>query len=212
MSRTAGRTRLPPLVWMYLPMVGMSWTCDCTCRANSRSTFSRSSRIGSKICASASINLRTLSRPEEAVEVRGRPVAHILGGHAVHVGQRAGDLRDVRRLVARAAMRRRRQKRAVGLDERAIQRDASRRLPQLRRLRKCDDARPGNVEPEIEPGARQRRSAREAMQDAAQCPAALLAKETNRILVRFPRVDHDWKIELPRERELRTKDLLLDGA
>ena len=29
-SRTAGRIRLPPLVWMYLPIVGIRSTCDCT--------------------------------------------------------------------------------------------------------------------------------------------------------------------------------------
>ena len=35
-SSTAGRMRLPPLVWMYLPICGISSTCDCTWRANSR--------------------------------------------------------------------------------------------------------------------------------------------------------------------------------
>src|SRR5436190_20838300 len=102
---------------MYLPMVGISSTCDCTCRTNSRSTFSRSSRIGSKICASASGDLasfstgntaKTLSRAEERVEVGGRPLPHVGGGDAVQFGQRVGDARDKGRLVALAAVRRRR--------------------------------------------------------------------------------------------------------
>src|SRR5215813_6886339 len=128
-SSTAGRTRLPPLVWMYLPMVGISWTCDCTCRPNSRSTFSRSSRIGSKIWASASGDLasfstkipaKTVSRAEERVEVRGGPRPHGFGGNAVDFRQRVRDAADVRRLVAFASVGRRREKRAVGLNQRAI--------------------------------------------------------------------------------------------
>src|ERR1043166_440800 len=175
-SSTAGRTRLPPLVWMYLPMVGISWTCDSTWRPNSRSTFSRSARMGSKICASArgdlasfstKSQLKTLSRAEERVEIRGRPRPHVGRWNAVHLCQRLGDLRDKRRLLALAAMRRRREKRAVGFNQRAIDRHAARGIAQVGRSWKRDDARPRDAEPQTEARARTRRPARKAMQNAA---------------------------------------------
>src|SRR5437762_2604880 len=43
---------------MYLPISGMSATRDWICRANSCSTRSRSSRIGSKICARSAVTGR----------------------------------------------------------------------------------------------------------------------------------------------------------
>jgi hypothetical protein len=51
--------RLPPLVRMYCPICGISATFDWTWRANSSSTFSRSARIGSKICDRASDDFST---------------------------------------------------------------------------------------------------------------------------------------------------------
>src|SRR6185436_17789496 len=218
-SSTAGRTRLPPLVWMYFPMVGISWTCDSTCLPNSRSTFSRSRRIGSKICASASGDLasfstgntaKTLSRAEERVEVGGRPLPHVGGGDAVQFGQRVGDARNIRRFVALAPVRRRREKRAVGLHERAIERHAPGRVTQLCRPRKRDDARPRDIKPEIEPRSGQRRPASEAVQDAAQRPLSRVTQNPHGVLVRLSRVDDDREVELARQDDLRAEDLLLD--
>src|SRR5215813_11793764 len=111
MSRTAGRIRLPPLVRMYWPICGISCTFDCTWRANSWSTFSRSARIGSKICDrtdvdfSTAFSVRTVSRPEQGVEVRGRPRGEVGRCHLVHLGERLDDARDVGGLVALAAVR-----------------------------------------------------------------------------------------------------------
>src|SRR4051812_323724 len=216
-SSTAGRTRLPPLVWMYLPIVGINWTCDSTWRSNSRSTFSRSSRIGSKICASASGDLasfstkntaKTLSRPEERVEVGGRPLPHCGGLNAVQSGQCLGDARDKGRLVPLAAMRGRREKRAVGFDERAIHRHAARGLTELRGPREGDDARPRDVETQVEAGARQGRPAREAVQHAAQ--SLRLAQDSKRVFVGLACVDDDGEIELARQDDLHAEHLLLN--
>ncbi len=101
--------RLPPLVRMYCPICGISATFDCTWRANSSSTFWRSARIGSKICDRASddfstrFTFKTLSRPEQGVEIRG--------GLAGQVRRRAPDAsrpasrRRGRRRPARSACR-----------------------------------------------------------------------------------------------------------
>src|SRR5438093_285773 len=114
---------------MYSPMRGISSTCDWTCRANSLSTFSRSARMGSKICESAgvvfgTVQRGTLSRPEQAVKVRGRASVHLRTFDAVQLRQGPDDVRDVGRLVALAAMRHRREKRTVGLGQQANDRDA----------------------------------------------------------------------------------------
>src|SRR5258708_29864331 len=97
--------RLPPLVRMYWPICGISWTLDSTWRANSWSTFSRSARMGSKICDSAgddfstAVQLKTLSRPEERVEVGRRARRQLLGRQPVQAGQGRDHARDVGRLV-----------------------------------------------------------------------------------------------------------------
>src|SRR5438552_11018260 len=98
---------------MYSPIRGISSTCDWTWRANSASTFSRSARIGSKICESAgvvfgTVQPQTLSRPEQGVKVRGRAAVHLCTFDAVPFGQGPEHLRHVRRLVALAPVRHRR--------------------------------------------------------------------------------------------------------
>src|SRR5580765_8832640 len=119
MSRTAGRIRLPPLVRMYCPICGISATFDWTWRANSSSTFCRSARIGSKICDRASddfstrFTFKTLSRPEQGVEIRGSLAGQVRGGRPMHLGQRLDDAGDVGRLVPLAAVRHRGEKRTV---------------------------------------------------------------------------------------------------
>src|SRR5262249_41418908 len=127
---------------MYLPMVGISSTCDWTWRPNSRSTFSRSARIGSKICDSADevfstgFSGRTLSRPEERVEVRGGARGHVVPCQPVEVGQGLDDASDIRRLVALAAMRHRRQKRTVGFCQQPIDRNPAHRFTEIGGARK----------------------------------------------------------------------------
>src|SRR5436190_1303613 len=191
MSRTAGRTRFPPLVWMYWPIFGIRSICDWTCRPNSRSTRSRSARIGSKSCAraiddfSTAVQVRTLSWPEQRVEVGGRARRDVMRRDVVELRKRRHDEADVSRLVSLPAMRHRRQKRAVRFGEEPVERHSSDHVAELDRFWKGEDAGQRNVEAEIEPGASERRIAREAMQNALHRSAAVLAEDRNRILIRF---------------------------
>ncbi len=103
-----GRMRLPPLVWMYCPIFGMSSTCDSTWRPNSRSTRSRSPRIGSKICESSGVfstaaQVGTLSRPEQAVKVGRGLLGQRRSCRAVKRRERVDDLSP--RTPARSACR-----------------------------------------------------------------------------------------------------------
>src|SRR6185295_18744763 len=103
--------RLPPLVRMYCPIWGISSTFDCTWRANSSSTFSRSARIGSKICDRAIDDFSTgfrsqlISRPEQGMEIRCCALGQVGGRDPVHLRQSLDDARDVGRLVPLAAIR-----------------------------------------------------------------------------------------------------------
>src|SRR3954452_19461287 len=151
-SSTAGRIRLPPLVRMYWPICGISATFDCTWRANSSSTFCRSARIGSKICDRASddfstfFTFKTLSRPEQAVEIGGGAPGQVGHRRLVHPGQGLDDARDVGRFVALTAIRHAGQKRAVRLRQQAIERNRARRLAQVGGLRKGQDSGQRDVE------------------------------------------------------------------
>src|SRR5437764_12316917 len=126
--------RFPPLVRMYWPIWGIKATFDCTWRANSSSTFCRSARIGSKICDRASddfstcFTFKTLSRPEQAVEIGGGAPGQVGDRRLVHPGQGLADARDVGRFVALAAIRHRGQERAVCLGQQAIDGNRARRL------------------------------------------------------------------------------------
>src|SRR5580704_14032655 len=162
--------RLPPLVWMYWPIFGISSTCDCTWRANSRSTFSRSARIGSKISDRAGVvfstglRTKTLSRAEQGMKVRGCLPGQVVPRQLVHLRQRLEHAPDVGRLVPLAAIRHRREERTVGFDEQAIERHAPHGLAQLRGLGKGQNACQRDVEAEREAGVGQRGRAREAVQ------------------------------------------------
>src|SRR5262249_32020877 len=106
MSRTAGRIRLPPLVWMYWPIFGIRSICDWTWRRTPTSTRSRSARIGSKSCArgiddfSTAAQVRTLSWAEQRVEVRRSPFRYLARRHRVELRQRLDDAAHVGGLVA----------------------------------------------------------------------------------------------------------------
>src|SRR6266513_6514434 len=125
---------------MYWPIFGISSTCDCTCRANSRSTFSRSARIGSKICDranddfSTAVQVETLSRAEQGVKVRRRLVRKVGGIPPMYLGKCTDHSGHVGRLVPLPAIRHRRQKRTIGLNQQSIERHAPRGLAQLLRL------------------------------------------------------------------------------
>src|SRR5215471_3982569 len=162
---------------MYWPICGISCTFDCTWRANSWSTFSRSARIGSKICDSSGddfstvVQVRTLSRPEERVEVGGRLRRHGIGGDAVHVGQSGHNACDVRRFVPFPSVWDRREKRAVGLGQQPIERHSANRVTQRLRPWKREDAGERDEEAEREPRLRQGVGAGETVQDASELAA-----------------------------------------
>src|SRR5438093_1228451 len=131
MSSSAGLMRFPPLVWMYLPMRGISSTCDSTCRPNSRSTCSRSARIGSKICERGGEEFSTATqlkrvpsdhkfrrvskpiRPEQLVEIRRRLLLDAGDRNVEQLGERGAHPHDMRGFVSLAPERHRRQERAV---------------------------------------------------------------------------------------------------
>src|SRR5712664_1960467 len=180
---------------MYWLIFGIRSTFDWTWRANSRSTFSRSPRIGSKICEragddfSTAFRVKTLSRPEQGVEVGRRARRQVAWGYAAHLRQGRDDARHVRRLVPLAAVRHRREKRAVGFGQEPIEGHAAGGLAQRLRLRKCNDPGQRDEQPQGEPGVGQRRIAGEAVQHAADLPAALLTKNRDRVLVRLACMD-----------------------
>ena len=103
--------------------------------------------------------------------------------------------RDVRRLVALAAVRHRRQKRAVGFDQQPIERHAARRLAQLRAFGKRHDAGERDVEAQ-----RERRRRASAASPVKQCStprsvaAAFLAQDRERVLVGLAGVDDDRQL------------------
>src|ERR1051326_5823013 len=163
--------RLPPLVWVYWPICGISWTFDWTWRANSWSTRSRSARIGSKICDRAGNDFstargKTLSRPEQRVEGGGGARGKVGGRGPAHLGQRRDDARDVGRLVAFPAVRHGGEEGAVGLCQQPLHRNALNGLAQRLGFRERDDAGDGDEEAEREPRVGERRPAGEAAHDA----------------------------------------------
>ena len=158
---------------------GSARPATATWRANSRSTFSRSSRIGSKICDESERRFfhggsrsKLYHGRNRRVEVRGRSagrsVARAASCRAARPA-RSTTRDDVRRLVALAAVRHRREERAVGFDQAADRAARARAdLAQVAGLRKREDAGQRDVEAELERRARQRGVAGEAVEHAAQ--------------------------------------------
>ena len=189
--------RLPPARWMYAPISGIRSTCDSTWRPNSASTRSRSSRIGSKIWASAAgvlgtgvirrVHLTILARgvstrgaaliarlrepPAEQVrEVRRCCRSSAAAGTPRSPASARSHPHDPGRLVPLAAVRHRRQVRAVGFDEQPIDRHDGRghvaQLGGARETSRCRRTRRGS--PGRAPRRASARSPGEAVQDAAQ--------------------------------------------
>jgi len=102
--------------------------------------------MGSKICArsgedfSTAFAARTLSRPEERVEVGRRLSGQLAGVNMTQIGQGRDHLGDVRGLVAFAAVWHRGEKRAVRLGQQPVERNGANRLPKVARLRERNDA------------------------------------------------------------------------
>ena len=92
-----------------------------------------------------------------------------------------GDMPHERRLVALAAIRHRREIRAVGLDQHAVERHAPRDVLQLDRVLERDDARERDVEAEVERGARDVPRLGEAVHDAARLARATDRREAARL-------------------------------
>src|SRR5688572_21741051 len=225
---TAGRTRLPPLFWMYFPISGIRATRDWMWRTNSCSTRSRSSRIGSKICArseatgtlwAGSLNgmspgvaspYQNSATPEKTDEIVAGPFGQLRRGLAA--GRREGvqHARDVRRLIPFAAIRHRRQVRAVGLDQDPVARDDPRRLAQAVRFREADDTGERQVEAGVERPPRHRGIAREAVEHAANATALL--EDRKGVVGRLAGMDDHRSVELAGQRQLRGKHVTLHVA
>ena len=79
--------------------------------------------------------------PKKPVIVCCRDCAEFLQTNVLQVSHHLGCLYDKRRLVALAAVRYRRQKRRIRLDEQAIQRDLFDNIPEILRFGKSDQPR-----------------------------------------------------------------------
>src|SRR5437764_674956 len=97
---------------------------------------------------STAVQAETLSRPEQGVKVRGRPTGEVVRRQPVDLGERTDDAGDVGRLVPLPTIWDRRKKGTVCLRQQALDGHTTRGLPQLRGLRKRDDAGERNMEPE----------------------------------------------------------------
>src|ERR1043166_871611 len=118
----------------------------------------------------------------------------------------------MRRLVAFSAGGHRGKKRAVGLDEQAIERHDPRYLLQLERARKRHDARQRKMKADVERALRHCAIAGETVKDAADVAGVLLREDAKRILCGFTRVDDDGQGATGRQPNLLAKDLPLHVA
>ena len=121
--------------------------------------------------------------------------AELSTAHAAQLGQLACAVSTtIRRLVALAAVRDRRQIRRIGLDQQAVERASMpRRLLQLDGLGKGDDAARSSMwKPRASASSRLARSAGEAVHDAAAaCGPSARRRIAQRIVPGLARVDHD---------------------
>src|SRR5690349_16626755 len=118
---------------------------------------------------------------EKAEEVLARGLADRLRGSAAQARDLLADVANESGLVALAAIRYRREVRAVGFDQHALERHATRNVLQLDRVLEGDDARERNVKPEVERALCDVPGLGEAVHDAADFVRALLAHDGERI-------------------------------
>ena len=108
------------------------------------------------------------------------------------------------------AVRRGRQVGAVGLAQEAIGRHDRGDLAHVGALWKRHDAGERDVHAERERLFGEPRRARKAVHHAAHRAAGFLAQDGQRVVLGFARVNDDGQIELARETDLQSEDLLLD--
>ncbi len=195
------------------------------CRASSCSTRTRSSRTRSKI----SLVVRTAMAPSSAcpwrllLEASTSPkkrrkfaavaVATSSGTQVSHTCQRSCYLRDVRGLVAPTALGLRRQIRAVGLDQQAIERDFAGNVAEGLRLRVRRIAREGNHEPNVHPATRVLQSPAKTVENAAQPGRAPVRfQDSQAVVPRLTAMNDDGPLGGAGMRELESKRLRLDIA
>ena len=134
----------------------------------------------------------------------------LLVGDAAALGDEAGGVDHVRRLVAVLADLLRRQVRGVGLDEQPVERDALGGLRQVLRLRVRDVAGerdpPAVVEALVEPVGH-----REAVQHDLE-PVRVLGQRGDRVVLGRARVDDERLPELARDLDVVAERALLVGA
>ena len=112
---------------------------------------------------------------------------------------RVGDTRHPRRFVALAAMRNRRQKRAVGLDQQAIERHARATSRSSRPSGKVTMPASDDVETRGRARAGHVGVAGEAVDHAAQPRRRLPRRSRKRVVVGFARVNDDRQVAATRE-------------
>src|SRR5262249_19183439 len=104
------------------------------------------------------LQVSTLSRPEQRVEVGRRARPEVRGRELVDDSERLDEARDVGGLVALAAIWHRREKRAVRFCQEPIQRNAPHGRAKFLRFRKGDDPGQRDEKAERETGVGQRRT------------------------------------------------------
>src|SRR5207237_2434196 len=196
-------------------MVAISATWDSRWRTNSRSTLSRSSRIGSNICARTADesvcavgftpdnDIPTKLWLEQPLEVGLGGFTNFVSAHAPQLPDGFRDADHMRGLVPFPAIGHGRTKRTVCLDQQAIERHHLRDFLQLERARKRDDAGQRDVEPDVERPRRHRAIAGETVKDAANIARVLLPHNAKRVIVGFAHVNDDRPPPKLRQANLR---------
>ena len=119
---------------------------------------------------------------------------------------------DVGRFALLPSERDRREVRAVGLHEEAIERRPRRDLLHRDGILERHDAREGQVEPEIEGADRERAIFAEAVDDPTDVPRSLLFEDVERVAGRRPGVNDDGFAQLARKPDEAREDVALRTA
>src|SRR5690606_37399470 len=96
---------------------------------------------------------------------------------------------DQRRLIALAAVWNRRQERRIGLDQKAVRRHLAGDLTQLAGILEGDYAAEGEIEAEVEEGARRGAIPAKAVNHPADLVAALRAQDARGVVVGVAQVN-----------------------
>ena len=126
----------------------------------------------------------------EAEEILRRRLRQLRRRDALHLRQHGRGLHHIGRLVALAAVLAGRQIGRVGLHQEAVERHGLRHLAQGLGFLERDDAGEGDVEPQLQPRARQLGAAGEAVQHGGKgTPRHLLAQDGGRVGIGVAGVD-----------------------